>query len=128
MKIEKEILNCFAKSWQPISSVSHNFESGTKYYLSFELTVGEGPFDYILTKPSTMLLTAFTTMESSRNCKYICFPLSHPSSLYLLDIPENIPHCFNDPNSDTLIVNFGMWVFHLFLLPITKGHLLICDG
>jgi len=48
----------------------------------------------------------FTTMESSRDCKYVCFPLSHPSSLHLLDRPENIPHFSNDSNSDIVIVNF----------------------
>ena len=34
--------------------------------------------------------TAFTTMESSRDFKYVCFPLSHPSSLHLLERHENI--------------------------------------
>ena len=50
--------------------------------------------------------TAFTTMESSRDFKYVCFPLPHPSSLHLLDRLENIPHFSNDSNSGIVIVNF----------------------
>jgi len=50
--------------------------------------------------------TAFTTTESSRNFRYVCFTLSHPSSIHLLEKPKNILHCSNDPNSDILIINF----------------------
>ena len=93
----------------PTSSVSQGFESSTKYYPLLSLPQAESPLTASSQRaslPSTTPSTAFTTMESSRDCKYVCFPLPHPSSLHLLDRPENTPHFSNDSNSDILIVNF----------------------
>ena len=117
----------------PTSSVSQGFESSTKYYPLLSLPPAESPLtassqraSLPSTMPSAPFSTpsaAFTTMESSRDCKYICFPLSHPSSLHLLDRPENIPHFSNDSNSDIVIVKFP-FPLTLFAHLLTKKKIL----
>ena len=107
----------------PTSSVSQGFESGTKYYPLLSLPPVESPLTASSQRaslPSTTPLpsfstpsTAFITMESSRDFKYICFSLSHPSSLHLLERPKNIPHCSNDPN----IVNSPLLTDLLAMFP-----------
>ena len=93
----------------PTSSVPQGFESSTRYYPLLSLPPAESPLTVSSqraslhsTTPSPTPSTAFTTMESARDFKYVCFSLSRPSSLHLLERPKNIPHCSNDPN----IVNF----------------------
>ena len=101
--------------FSPTSSVSPGFESSTKYYPLLSLPPAQSPLTASSQReslPSTMPSpssapfstpsTAFTTMESARDFKYVCFSLSRPSSLHLLERPKNILRCSNDPN----IVNF----------------------
>ena len=95
----------------PTSSVSQGFESSTRYYPLLSLPPAESPLtassqreSLHSTTPSPSFptpSTAFTTMESARDFKYVYFSLSHPSSLHLLERPKNIPHCSNDPTSST---------------------------
>ena len=112
----------------PTSSVPQGFESSTRYYPLLSLPPAESPLtassqraSLHSTTPSPSFptpSTAFTTMESARD-KYVCFSLSHPSSLHLLERPKNIPHCSNDPN----IVNFP-FPLTLFAHLLTKKKIL----